>query len=78
MRWSDNSSVVVTLKIIIGHKRVGADRRTFLDMFADVAVKLWPARVWHNRQNHAGMFVRRCPFQDTLHSGLFESRMADA
>src|SRR6266478_6703233 len=39
----DHSPVVILFKIIIGHKRISADRRTFLDMLSDVAAKLRPA-----------------------------------
>ena len=73
-----NATVVIALKIIIGHKRVGADSRTLCDVLTNVAAKLRSARVWNHLQNHLGMFVGRCPFQDALHCGLFESGVSNA
>src|SRR6266446_5681408 len=66
----DDSAVIVTLKIVIRHKCVGTDRRTLLDMVADVATKLRPARVRNHVQDNAGMLARCCPLQNTLYRGF--------
>ncbi len=74
----DNSAVVVSLKIIIRHERVGADGRTLLNVCARVPAKLRPTRIIDNLQDHLGKFIRRCALQDALHGGFLESGMSDA
>src|SRR5437868_3689306 len=74
----NHSSVIITLKVVVGHERVGADGRTLLNKLPNVSAKLWPAIGPYYFQNYARRFAILCPLQDALNGCFLDSRMANA
>lgn len=73
----DNLAVVIAVKIVVRHKRVGANPRTGQDVFADVAAKLGAARGVDHFENHAGRLLALAALKDALNGRLGDSSVAN-
>src|SRR5205807_2587314 len=73
----DNLAVIIGCQIVVGHKRIGADSGTSLDVLPDVPAKLWPARCLNNVQNHPREFIALPALQNALNGCFLDSRVSN-
>src|SRR2546423_310205 len=66
LQMVNDLAVVVAVKIVIRHERVGADRGTGKHVFADIAAKLRPSSI----RNHLELYARRFPALSALKYAL--------
>src|SRR6266496_959722 len=70
LRMVDHVVDVFVAKMFVRWQRVSNQFRAFLDLFANLRVKIVAAHSLHNLCHDAGSFVRRIAFKQTKHSGF--------
>lgn len=74
----NNLAVVIVLQGVVRHERVGANGRTFQNVFAHVTAQFRPSRVGNYFQNHARRFLALGTLKNALHCCFLDSRIAHA
>jgi hypothetical protein len=77
-RMVNHAPVVIHFEIVIGHERIGANRRACFDVLANVAAKLRSARVRNDLENYTRRALVSCALKDALHGGFLNPRVAYA